>query len=244
MSSSWKNIRHRLEWLGLKTAATSVPMLGRDALCLLAQLLGSAAYFLDHRSRSTAIENLRVVFRDQYSKKQLQKIARRSFVYFAQVQLDNLWSPRLNAENYLEFVDLDFESPDFEKLARERGAIWVTPHYGNFEWMSLVFGFRGFSFKVIAQPFKNPLLDPLITAKREHSGHDIIPQQGSMLKLLRHIKAGGQAAFLLDLSLPPNRAAVVINCMDHLLCTTRLHAELASRTGLPLIPSISIPRPG
>lgn len=241
MSSPWKSIRHRIEWLALAAAAHSVPVLGRNALFLLARVLGGAAYHLDRRSRNIALENLRIVFRDRHSEKELRGIARRSFVHFAQAQLDNLWSPRLDADNYLEFIDLEFESPDIEQIARERGAIWVTPHYGNFEWMSQIFGFRGFAFKVVAKAFKNPLLDDLITTKRQHSGHGIIPQQGSMLRLLRHIKAGGHAAFLLDLSLPPNRAATVITCMDRLLCTTRLHAELASRTGLPLIPCISIP---
>jgi len=244
MALCWKDIRHRIEWLALKTVASVVPILGRDALPLLAHTLGSAAYLLDGKSRATALENLRVVFGDQHSKNELRKIARRSFISFAQVQLDNLWTPRLHADNYLEFVDIEFESPDFEAIARQRGSIWVTPHFGNFEWLSVIFGLRGFSFKVVAQSFKNPHLDPVITSKREHTGHQIIPQSGAMLKLLRHIKSGGHAAFLIDLSLAPNRSATVITCMDHLLCTTKLHAELASRTGLPLMPAISIPRPG
>jgi lauroyl/myristoyl acyltransferase len=243
MSPSLKSIRHRIEWLTLAAAAASIPVLGRNALAPLAQILGSAAYLLDHRSRGIALENLRVVFRDRHTESEILGIARRSFIHFAQAQLDNLWSSRLDRDNYLEFMNLDFECPDTEAIARERGAIWVTPHYGNFEWISLMFGLRGFCFRVVAQPFKNPLLDPLFTAIRERSGHQVIARNGAMLRLLRHIKNGGHAAFLLDLSLSPKQAATVITCMGRLLCTTKLHAELASRTGLPIIPAISIPRP-
>ena len=34
-------------------------------------------------------------------------------------------------------------------------------HYSNFEWLSIVSAFAGLEGVVIAQQFKNPLLDPI-----------------------------------------------------------------------------------
>ena len=243
MSVTWKQIRHRIEWLALKTAAESIPLLSRDAFPLLSNALGRTAFLADKRSRNDAIENLRAALPDR-EESELRGLARDSMVAFARSQLDAFWTPRLNADNYLEFVDFEFESPDIETRARERGAIWVTPHYGSFDWISLVFGYRGFSFRVIAQPFKNPLLDQIFIDHREHSGHQVIPQQGAMLKLLRHLKSGGHGAFLIDLSLKPDQAATVVQCHGLFTSVTKLHAELAIRTGLPLIPTVSVPRLG
>jgi len=242
MPSAWKQIRHRIEWLALKAAAVTIPVFGRDALPFLGCALGSAAYALDSRSRRDALDNLKAAFPEITDERKRKCIARRSLQAFAQAQLDAFWTPRLDADNYLEFVSFEFESPDIEERAREKGAIWVTPHYGNFEWISLVFGFRGFPFKVIAQPFKNPLLDPIFTSHREHSGHEVIPQKGAALKLFRHLKSGGHAAFLIDLSQAPDQAATIIQCHGLYTSVTKTHAELAARTGLPLIPTICVPR--
>ena len=64
-----------------------------------------------------------------------------------------------------------------------------------------------------------------------------------MIRLLKHLTGGGPAAFLPDLTIRPGNAATAIECFGLSTSVTILHAMLAQRTGLPVIPGICLPQP-
>ena len=234
--STWKRFRYRLEWLAVELLAFLIPLLPRRGAHGLAKGLGSLAFTFDKRGRTTALENLRVVYQDRLDPGALTVIARQAFQHFAKTVIDQFWSRRLTAENYQDYCKIDFDDDDAMESARETGAIWVTPHYSNFEWIALMMGFRGYEFTIIAQDFKNPHLTSIFTRNREVSGHQVIPQQRALFRLLKNLKSGGHAAFLTDLNIKPSKAATIIECMGFKTCVTALHAELMRRTKVPVIP--------
>ena len=79
---------------------------------------------------------------------------RDSYRSFAQTVVDQFWSSRLNEDNIDQYCPMQTESAEAISRAKESGAIWVTPHYGNFEWIALSMGFRGYKFTIVAQDFK------------------------------------------------------------------------------------------
>jgi lauroyl/myristoyl acyltransferase len=240
--STWKKLRYRVEWLGLAWLYFSIPLLPRKVVHGLGRGLGSLACLCDSRGRKTAIENLTLVFGEEKSEKEIKQLARESYQSFARTVVDQFWSRRLNRENYENYCEVQMEDPEAVEKAKETGAIWVTPHYGNFEWLALMLGFRGYKFTIVAQDFKNPHLTELYKKNREVSGHEIIPQRGAIMRLLRNLKRGGHAAFLTDLNIVPSKPATIIKCFDRMTCVTAIHAELMKRTNLPVIPGIAIPR--
>jgi KDO2-lipid IV(A) lauroyltransferase len=243
VNSVWKRLRYRIEWLSLLTASRAIPLVPRPILLFGMRVLARIAYFADSRGRTTAFQNLRAVFpKTEKSDADLRTIVRRSYQLFAQSMADLFWSRRLTKDNYENYVDYQFEDEEAIEKARETGAIWVTPHYSNFEWIAFCMGFKGYPFCIIAEDFKNPHLTGIFSESRERSGHTIIPQQRAMIRLLKHLKSGGHAAFLPDLTVKPGQAATLIDCFGLKTCVTLLHAMLAQRTGLPVIPGICIPR--
>src|SRR6516162_2689144 len=56
-------------------------------------------------------------------------------------------------------------------------------HYSNFEWLSIVSAFAGLEGVVIAQQFKNPLLDPIFLKLRQRSGHRVVPRKRAVTHL-------------------------------------------------------------
>jgi hypothetical protein len=58
-------------------------------------------------------------------------------------------------------------------------------HYSNFEWLSIVSAFAGLEGVVIAQQFKNPLLDPIFLKLRQRSGHRVAPREGAVMQTKR-----------------------------------------------------------
>ena len=238
-----KKIRFSLETSLIRLAVWLLPKVPRRLLLLLSQLMGSLAYLLDARGRCTALENLRVAFLDRYSEAERKRIARRSYQTFARTFLDLFWARGLTQANWQQHVTIHSDAEAAELQARQTGAVWATPHFGNFELVSLVWGFRGFQFTVVAQDFKNPGLTEIFRDLRQHSGHVVISQDGAMLRLVKSLKRQGHAALLTDLNIKPGRAATVIDCFGLKTCVTTLHVTLAQRLGLSILTGICRPLP-
>lgn len=220
-----------------------LPRLPRKVIMVTARGLGSLAYFADSRGRRTARQNLRAAFRGELSEPEVRRITRGSYQTFARTFLDLFWSSKLTADNWPRYVGIRHDAEAAEIKARETGALWVTPHFGNFELASLFWGFRDFHFTVVTQDFKNPALTAIFQRLRAHSGHTVITQQGAMLRLMKTLKRQGHAALLTDLNVTPGRSATVIECFGLKTCVTALHVQIAQRLGLSIMPGVSLPLP-
>src|SRR5690554_6546324 len=77
--STWKKIRYKLEWLGLQWLYFVIPLLPRKAAHLLGKGLGSLAYLADKRGRTTAIENLTLIFGAERDTRDIRLLARASY---------------------------------------------------------------------------------------------------------------------------------------------------------------------
>src|SRR5207237_4977137 len=113
---------------------------------------------------------------------QSKKGVRESFQHFARTMLDLLWSPRLTAENFRDYIELE-NLEETQRYNPERSFITACYHYSNFEWFSLASGYLGLKGTIISQEFKNSLLDPIFRKLREQSGHVLITRQGGIVRL-------------------------------------------------------------
>jgi lauroyl/myristoyl acyltransferase len=235
MRSRQKRFRYRLEWAGLTLAAKIVPLLSRRACWHLARFLGALMSIFDRQGRKVALSNLEIAFGDQLTTAQRRKIMRESFQDFTRTMIDHLWSPRLTRENLHRYIDLE----NFEETntGPERSFIVACFHYGNFEWLAHACAFSGVPATIIAQEFKNVRLDPIFKNLRELSGHELIPRARGILRLYKVLRRKGRTALLVDLTVPPGRDAVVIDCFGLKKCVTSAHAWLHQQTGTPIIPA-------
>ena len=243
MPSGWKRARYHLEWLSLLLATRIVPLLSRKACAHLAHFLGTVASVLDRHGRKVALSNLEVAL-PELSERERQKIARESFQHFARTMLDLLWSPRLTRENISRYVEFE----NFEEIARstgpERSFIMACYHYSNFEWLSIAGGYAGIIGTIIAQEFKNELLDPIFKSIRERPGHEFVPRARGIVRLYKALQAKRTTALLVDLTIPPRQGAVAIDCFGLKTSVTSGAAWLHQRTGTPIIPAHCEPLPG
>ena len=237
MRSHWKRLRYRLERIGLLLATKLIPLLSRRSCYHLASTAGWLLSFLDRQRYQVALSNLEVAFGDRFSARERGKIVRESFQHFARTMVDLLWSPRLTQENFSRYI----EWQNFEEMARgtgpERSFIVACYHYSNFEWLSLAGGFLDLKGTIISQEFKNSLLDPIFKKLRERSGHELVPRYRGIIRLYRVIRRKGRTALLVDLTVPPARGAVVIDCFGLKTSVTSAHAWLYEQTGAPIIPA-------
>ena len=242
----WKKYRYYLEWLSCATLAQVVPRLPRRGCMALARALGHVGFLCDRRGRDVALANLALVFGDRYNAAERRQIAIRSYQTFAQTMLDLFWSSRLTVDNWREHVELAGDADNFFRSRMNGtgpGSVAMCIHWGNFEWVSIAVGFRGVNVTVVTETFKNERLSELFSRARAVSGQIIIPQENSMIRLLKTVKRRGTAGMLADLTLRPDQPSVVINAFGRKMCVNILHAILAQRAGAALVPFHGEPLP-
>ena len=188
-----------------------------------------------HRYR-VALNNLEVAFGNQLTIQDRRKIAGESFQHFTRTMLDLLWSPRLSRENFRDYIEFENLEEIDRATGPERNFITACYHYSNFEWFSLASGYSELTGTIIAQEFKNSLLDPIFRKIREQSGHELIPRERGIVRLYKVLRRKGRTALLVDLTVPPDEGAVAIECFGLKTSVTSAHAWLHQQTGVPIIP--------
>ena len=245
----WKRCRYRLEYFGLASLARIIQYLPWSWLQGLGSLLGFTFYQLDRHRREVTEANLKAAqltnpAGELLSRAERSRIGRRSYMMFARTALELLWSPNLTPEVINQIATVEELNDDLSHRQPGVAAIYYCLHAGNFEWVSQVHRQYVSAMPLIAQKMKNPLIGPLFDYWRSALGHQIIPQEGAMLRTFRHLKAGGKIGILFDLNLKPEEGPVVIKEFGRFYVPiTRLPAELALRTGAKLIPIECLPRP-
>ncbi len=233
--SPLKSLRYRLELAALEFVAWLIPRLPYGALKPLADALGAVAYRIDARGRGNAQENLRAAFGDRYTPAERARIARASYQNFARTMLSLFWSPRLVAGDGQRVLRVEGLETDPIHGDSARAGIYFCAHYGNWEWLSHASAFAIQTGPIIFQAFKNPLLGPVFSRLRATSGHEIIPQERALLRMLKHLMGGGKFGALTDLSLDPKRGAVAIRCFGLWTSASPILHALSDRTGARLV---------
>jgi lauroyl/myristoyl acyltransferase len=95
----------------------------------------------------------------------------------------------------------------------------------------------------VAEQFANPAVAPIITRLREATGQQIIPQENSILRMIRTVKRGGRAGFLCDLGIHPSQAATIIRIFGMEISASIIHAVLAERANALLVALHTMPQP-
>ncbi len=218
-----------------------MPRLPRHVLMALAKVVGFLAFLVDYRGRGAALDNLNAAYRGQLSLKERLSITVLAYQNFARTFIDLFWAASVTRDNWKQHFQMDDEARAILAASVNRGIVWITPHFGNFEFMGLIWGYMDVRFTVIAQDFKNPGLTDIFKRAREVSGHTVIPQQSAMLRMVKALARGGNVAILTDLTVKPHRSAAVIRCFGLKTCVTTIHVMLAQRLGLLLAPTLCIP---
>lgn len=230
--------RQGIELRGMQWLSDRIPKMSRSKSLRLAEWIGRIAYTIDSRGKQIALENLRVAQANgqlRLPKQDLSQMLRACYANFARNFVDLFWYSRLNAETIHDWLEIEGRERLEQVIQENRGAIFITPHFGCFELSSLVVGYLGCELNIVAQEFRNNALTDVFFQARQSSGHRVHPRQGVMLKLMRLLRDQQHIALLTDLSVIPQSATNAIRCFGTPTSATALHVELASRCGAPIL---------
>jgi len=232
-------LRRRLE-LFLFLAATSVRrLLPRAAWRGLGAALGRVVYRIDRRHREVALANYRRAF-PEASEEEGRRVIRTSFAFFGRYVFEGLsYLPRFPRRELDRFEYVGFEHVR-QAVARGRGVLAFTGHFGGWELQALVAGAQGVPLGMLARPLDNPYLEARLRGLRTSTGNFVIDKRDGFRAMLRSLRQGKAVAILIDQNVIGDER-IFVDFFGVPAATTPALGLLRIKTGASLLPVFSFP---
>lgn len=232
-------LRHRLEYLAVKSVVALVRPLPMRAVLGLGTLLGRAFFLVDAAHRRLAVANLEAAFPVR-SQRECRAIAREMFSHFGRLLIVLLKFSTMRPERMLAHVQFEGEERVIHAHSQGRGVLLFTGHFGFWEINALVHALAIRPISVLARPLDNPLLHALLESVRTSTGNSVIYRRGALRRVLRALGKNQAVAILIDQHMQ-SADAVYVDFFNRPAATTSALAALALRTGAPVVPVFALP---
>lgn len=188
--------------------------------------------------RRIAVDNLRCAYPEK-SASDLINITKGVYRNIGIVAAEFFQIPSLTRENIHKFVEYEGLENYRKALAKKKGALFFSAHFGNWELTITAFAILERPVNFIYRPLDNPILEDLFTYVRICNGGKHLPKDRSMMKIFRSIKKNEIVGILIDQNVT-RQQGVFVDFFGRPSCTTDGLAILALHTKAPVIPAFMI----
>lgn len=136
----------------------------------LARRLGDFGYNMSGKRRATMRNNLRIAFRDKYTDAELDAIARRSFHNLLMSAFEFIRFNLYKKRDIERMVDVVGEEHVRAALARGKGIVIISAHFGNWELLAARIHTLGFPMTVVGRDQNDSLINDFIVRLRTSKG--------------------------------------------------------------------------
>lgn len=225
----------------LKTLAFIIGHLPSPLSALLGKACGRLLYALDAGHRKTVNDGLERAYGGSLAADEKKKIAKKVFEHIAVTFFEFMRMPWMKAKD----VRRVYEVEGFERfeaaLSRGKGAIALTAHMGNWEYLGYYFGLTGHPMDAVVRDPDNRVFGEFVKWARTGSGNSVIPKKGAMRRLLTTLSRGGIVTILLDQNVTRSEG-VFVDFFNRLACTNKGPALLAMASKAPVMPVFIVRR--
>lgn len=204
----------------------------------IASLFGDAAFLVLAKYRNKAIDNLKNSFPEK-TDKEIRIIAREVFRNLCKNAFELVNFPRINEKNLSDFVDIKNLDIIDQALAKGKGALVITGHFGNWELLALAIRLKGYPGAVIGRRIYFHKYDEYLNDLRRAGDVNIIYRDDSPKKILKMLKENKVIGILADQDVD-SVDGVFVDFFGRKAYTPAGPAILARASGAPLIPAFII----
>ncbi len=227
-----------LQYVLFATTAACVQLLPLRLVRVFAHALALFAFHILRVRRGLTITQLRYAF-PEWSDARVHDTARATYKNLITVILELMWTPRLTRTPLEHIVRLRNPEVLRHAVARGRGVVLMSGHFGNWEWLSIgVARLLDMSFTVIVHPLHNPKVDVLVERWRTMLGNRIVPMGLSIREIITTLRSRGIVALLADQSGPSG--AIYAPFFGRPAATYEGPASFALKTGAPIIMGFAV----
>ena len=170
------------------------------------------------------------------------RVARESYRHLGREALAMAALGRRSADEIRERTPLAGVDELKAALARGRGVVVVTGHFGNWEIAAASVAVRGIGIDGVVQRQRNRMVDREIVATRERLGLRVIDRRHASRLVMPALQAGRVVGFVSDQD--AGRKGVFVPFFGHPASTHRGAAVYALRADCPLFIGVAVRTPG
>ena len=234
-----------MRYLQLRLAELVARVLPRRMGYGLARRVADIFVLVDRRGRESVMANLRHIHQYggvQLSDRALRSLARENFLNFAKYLVDFFHLLRMEPKRVNRLVDYGNMCAVVDAvLARGKGVIIFTAHFGNWELGAGALAMRGYPLHAVVLQHPDPKLNALYESQRHARGLRTIPLGRAARECIAALRRNEIIALVADRDFTMSRQTV-----EFFGAPARLPdgpAKLALATGAPLLPVFMIRRP-
>lgn len=233
--------RSSLGTVGLRLALFFVGVLSLDSIYKLSKALARITYAMSGKHRRIAQESLAIAFSQQFDSKKVKQIILGSFEENIKGALESLMMLK-NPQVFSGRVSLSGKQHLEQALARGKGVICVTAHFGNFILLVIQLRALGFRTAVVMRPMRDAKLDNYLLDKRKALGMESIytkPAKACVDQSLDFLRKNGIIFNLLDQNFGSD-SGVFVDFFGTQAATATGPLVLALRSKAAIIPAFII----
>ncbi len=201
----------------------------------LFKFLAKITYYFYSKNKRVIEANLKYVYNDKITNKQIQKIQKSCYQKLFLNILSIIENEYLT-KNKLEKM-ITFENKNYldEVLSTKKPFIYITGHIGNIDLLGLAIGKLIGSMVQVQQKLNNPLLTEYMREKREKYNLEIVEKHGAIKKLFLALKNGKSISLIIDQNVNPKFASK-INFLNKKAYQTNSSSQLSKKFQVPILP--------
>jgi KDO2-lipid IV(A) lauroyltransferase len=223
-------------WL-MRTFSRLAQAVPRRLALAIGDQLGRAVYHLCSRDRRLALEHLTLAFGRTRSRREIYAIARRCFRLIGRSAVEVLRLPAMTEEELVSVVDCDSVADIEQVLARGKGMILLTAHFGAWELLGAYGAIRlGRPFYAVGRRLYYSPFDDVITSIRRGAGVETVYQEEGARRLLKVLRRNRPLALVGDQDIP-RLDGVFVDFFGRPARTPTGPVALARVSGAGIVPS-------
>lgn len=190
--------------------------------------LGRLAYYIVPRLRRVGLSNLDLAYGDSLTPSEKTQLLKRTCAHFGSIFAEFAHIPK--CETYAKQGMFRIEG--IEHVDFSQGALMITAHIGNWEYMAPAFKSSGIRPVGIVRTFDDPRLDRAINGLRREGGFEPLPKNEAGPEVIRLIRDGAMVVILVDQS--PRTNGVPATFFGQPCWATVAPVMIALRTSAPI----------
>ncbi|MEO0249936.1 MAG: hypothetical protein ABIN58_10470, partial [candidate division WOR-3 bacterium] len=227
------NNRHRaldlIEYIPAYLLLKFLGVLPRRKAITLGYIVGALAYHFWSRLRKVGLRNLELAF-PELSPQERTALLKRVFRNLGRLLGEFSQFPKLNCGNIAEIVVYEGLENYQRAIARGKGVLILTAHFGAWELSSFAHSLYGYPIHFLVRRLDNPLLEELIEKYRTLGGNRTVTKKEAARRVLAALRQGEAVGILMDLNTQPHEG-IFCDFFGIPCCTSPIIAHFALRTG-------------
>lgn len=200
MAKPRSKLRDYAQYLALRVVAMTLQSWPIEVGIWIAGLCGDVMYLVDKKHRDRSLANLRQSM-PHLTESQMKTIARKSLGHeLFCLGIEFFFTTRkIRLSSFKRVIEFDDFRQTLDLMIRNnRGLIFLTGHYGNWEVLGYTMALLGFETVSVARPLDNPYVYDYVIGVRERMGQKIIAKKGMTDEVQAELDRRGMVGFTAD----------------------------------------------